>query len=235
MTKKTETKTEEPQAPAGTQLETLEQRLQRELAAQALAAQGMRTSGSYISFKNAILKVDGQPVPNNTADVRVLAIVGERAWYAEEFDADQVQVPDCYALDDTAPHELAKNPQSDVCATCPKNKWGSAAKGRGKACREGARVIVVPAGTSLEIAQMSTAKVPVTSLATVQTFSSRCTQAGKLTGECITTLSVVEDKKSFFKVHLNIKEVTPIDLELLLKKQAEAYELAVTPYPVLED
>lgn len=234
MTKKTET--QEAPASTGTQLETLEQRLQRELAAQALAAQGMRTSGSYISFKNAILKVDGQPVPNNTADVRVLAIAGERAWYSKEFDADEIQVPDCYALDDVVPHELSKDPQSDVCATCPKNKWGSATKGRGKACREGARVIVVPSGTPLDIAQMSTAKVPVTSLASVQTFSSRCTQAGKLTGECVTTLSVVEDKKSFFKVHLNIKEVSNnMDLELLLKKQAEAYELAITPYPVLED
>lgn len=225
---------EKKQAP-GTAVETIEQRLQRELAAQALAAQGMRTSGSYISFKNAVLKVDNQPVPNNKADVRVLAIVGERAWYEGEFDAEQVQVPSCYALDDTAPHELSSNPQSDLCATCEKNKWGSALRGKGKACREGARVIVVPAGTPLEIAQMSTAKFPVTSLASVQAFSSRCTQAGKLTGECITQLAVVEDRKSFFKASLTIQEVTNnMDMELLLRKQGEAYQLAVTPYPVIE-
>lgn len=230
MTKKTETKA------TGTEIETLEQQLQRQLAAQALAAQGMRTSGSYISFKNAILKVDGQPVPNNMADVRVLAAVSERAWYDEEFDADQVQVPACYALDDTSPHELSRNPQSDTCANCEKNKWGSAERGRGKACREGARVIVVPAGTPLDIAQMSTAKFPVTSLASVTAFSSRCTQAGKLTGECITQLSVVEDKKSFFKASLTIKEVTNnMDMELLLRKQREAYQLAVTPYPVFDE
>jgi len=233
MAKKPETQTPES---TGTQIETLEQQLARQLAAQALAAQGMRTSGSYISFKNAILKVDGQPVPNNTADVRVLAVVGERAWYDGEFDADQVQVPACYALDSTEPHELAADPQSDACATCEKNKWGSAARGRGKACREGARVIVVPAGTPLDIAQMSTAKFPVTSLASVTAFSSRCTQAGKLTGEMITTLSVVEDKKSFFKASLTIKEVTNnMDMQLLLKKQQEAYQLAVTPYPVFDE
>ena len=93
-------KKEAPESTS-TAVETLEQQLARQLAAQALAAQGMRTSGSYISFKNAILKVDGQPVPNNTADVRVLAVVGERAWYDGEFDADVVQVPACYALDST--------------------------------------------------------------------------------------------------------------------------------------
>ena len=102
-------KKEAPES-TGTAVETLEQQLARQLAAQALAAQGMRTSGSYISFKNAILKVDGQPVPNNTADVRVLAVVGERAWYDGEFDADVVQVPACYALDSGEPHELSSPP-----------------------------------------------------------------------------------------------------------------------------
>ena len=220
----------------GTEVETLEQQLQRQLAAQALAAQGMRTTGSYISFKNARLKVDGQEVPNNQADVRVLAVIGERAWYDGEYDADKTQVPACYALDDSAPHSEAADPQAATCAECPKNKWGSAPKGRGKACREGARMIVVPAGTPLDIAPMSTAKIPVTSLAAIQTFTSRCIQAGKLFGECVATLSVTEDKKSFFKVHLNIKEVTNnMDLALLMKKQAEATELALTPYPSLDD
>ena len=219
-----------------TEVETLEQELQRQLAAQALAAQGMRTTGSFISFKNARLKVDGQEVPNNKADVRILAVVGERSWYGEEYDADKAQVPSCYALNSDSPHDEAMDPQSSACATCEKNKWGSAPKGRGKACREGARVIVVPAGTALEIAPMSSAKIPVTSLTAIQSFTSRCIQAGKLFGECITTMSVVEDKKSFFKVHFDIKEVTNnMDLPLLMRKQAEATELAMTPYPNLED
>lgn len=220
----------------GTEVETLEQQLQRQLAAQALAAQGMRTTGSYIGFKNARLKVDGQEVPNNQADVRVLAVIGERAWYDGEYDADKTQVPACYALDNNAPHSEVVDPQADTCAECPKNKWGSAPKGRGKACREGARMIVVPAGTPLDIAPMSMAKIPVTSLAAIQAFTSRCIQAGKLFGECVATLSVTEDKKSFFKVHLNIKEVTNnMDMALLMKKQAEATELALTPYPSLDD
>ena len=51
----------------------------------------------------------------------------------------------------------------------------------------------------------------------------------------MTTLSVVEDKKSFFKVHLNIKEVsTGLDPNILLAKMDEAYQLAVTPYPSLD-
>jgi len=122
-------------------------------AAQAAA---LRTTGSYITFKNATLKVDGQPVPNNTADVRVLAALSERAWYDGPFDPDNAQVPVCYALDSEEPHPESKDPQSETCKECPKNKWGSApprpgstVAGKGKACREGARLIMVPAGIPL--------------------------------------------------------------------------------------
>ena len=220
---------------------TVEERIKQQLARQAEAAQGLRTTGSYISFKNATLKVDGQPVPNNMADVRVLAAIGERTWYPDAFDADAVQVPACYALDDTVPHPEARDPQSDNCSECKWNKWGTAVDSRGnpargKACREGARIIVIPANVPLKSAPMYTAKIPVTSLGAVTAFSSRCAQAGKLSGEFVTVLSCTEDKKSFFKVHLAIKEHTAdLDKSILLQKQDEAMELAMTPYPNLED
>lgn len=215
---------------------TVQERLALQLARQNEATQGLRSTGAFISFKNANLKVDGVPIPNNTIDTRVLAIVSERTYYAGEFDADAVQVPDCYSLDSNGPHPESASKQSDTCAECPKNKWGSSPRGRGKACREGARVIVMPAGVPLKSGAMYTAKVPVTSLAAVTTFASRCNQANKLTGEFVTALSVVEDKKSFFKVHLNIKELSSdLNMEELLAKQDQAYELAMQPYPNLEE
>ena len=224
-----------------TEIATLQERLAKQLEAQGAAAQSMRTSGSYISFKNAQLKVDGQPVPNNTADIRVLAAIGERTYYDGPFDADKAQVPTCYALDSDSPHPEAADQQSTDCASCDQNKWGSALDargipGRGKACREGARVIVVPANVPLKSAPMYTAKIPVTSLSAVQNFSSRCQQAQKLSGEFVTTLSVSEDKKSFFKVHLTIKEITnDMDIGLLMDRQDAAMQLALQPYPNLDN
>jgi len=225
----------------GTEITTLQERLALQLEKQAAASQAMRTTGSYISFKNATLKVDGQTVPNNTADVRVLAAIGERSWYPEAFDADVAQVPACYALDSDEYHPDSTDPQSETCAECKWNKWGTAVNSRGepakgKACREGARVIVVPANVPLKSAPMYTAKIPVTSLSTITAFTSRCQQAQKLSGEFVTTLSVTEDKKSFFKVHLTMKEITnDMDMELLLNRQDAAYQLAMTPYPVLDN
>ena len=231
-------KTKEPIAPEatkpGTAVLSIQEQIAQQIARQNETAQGLRSSGSYIGFKNAQLKVDGISIPANQLDVRVLAALSERAWYSKDFDADAVQVPDCYALDDTVPHLESANPQADNCGDCPHNKWGSAARGKGKACREAARVIVIPANVPLASAQMYTAKIPVTSLSTVTSFTSRCSQAQKLMGEFVTKLSVTEDKKTFFKVHLTPVEVTPeMDMAALLKAQDAAYNLAMTPYPTI--
>ena len=222
--------------------DVIKARIQEQLERQAKAAQSLRTSGAFITFKNANLKVDGNPVPNNQIDCRVLAAIPERAWYDGPYDADNAQVPACYALDSVAPHPDAANPQSDVCMDCSKNKWGTApprpgssVPGKGKACREGARVIIVPAAVPLKTAPLYTAKVPVTSLASIQNYVGRCADSGHLSGEFIATMSVTEDKKTFFKVHLAIKEHSPdIDRALLLQRQEEAYQLALSPYPQLE-
>lgn len=228
--------TSAPEAPKpGTAVLSIQEQIAAQIARQNETAQGLRSSGSYIGFKNAQLKVDGISIPANELNVRVLAAISERAWYSKDFDADVVQVPDCYALDDTVPHLDSANPQADNCGDCPHNKWGSAARGKGKACREAARVIVIPANVPVASAQMYTAKVPVTSLATVTSFTSRCGQANKLMGEFVTKLSVVEDKKSFFKVHLTPVEVTAeMDMAALVKAQDAAYNLAMTPYPSIE-
>ena len=225
------------------EITVIQERIAEQLARQQESAIALRTTGSFISFKNGNMKVDGQPVPNNTADVRVLAIVGERSWFAGPFDPDTPQSPACYSLNGTGvPHPEASNPQSETCETCPKNKWGSApprpgstAPGRGKACREGARLVVMPAGLAIKSAPMYQAKIPVTSLTAVSAFSSRCNQMGKLFGEFVTTLSVAEDKKSFFRIFLTIKELsTDVDPGTLLAKQDEAFKLAIEPYPVFD-
>jgi hypothetical protein len=187
----------------------------RQMERQAQSAHDLRTSGAFITFKNANLKADGKPVQDNQMMVRLLAAIPERAWYDGPYDADNTQVPACYALDSVEPHPEAADPQAEKCMDCPKNKWGTApprpgsnVPGKGKACQERARIIVVPAGEALKTAALYTARIPVMSL------------------------SVTEDKKSFFKVHLEIREHTPdMDPTLLLAKQDEAYQLAMQPYP----
>ena len=229
----------------GTELATIEERIKRELAIQQEQAAAVKSGGNFISFKNGNMKVNGQPVPSNSADVRVLAVVAERAWYDGAYDPDTPQTPACYALGTAGvPHPEARDPQSDTCANCAHNKWGTAPPrpgstkpGRGKACREGARVVVTPSSLILEQAPLYQAKVPVTSLGYIDAFTSRANQAGKLYGEFITTMNVAEDKKSFFKVFFTIKELSssPEMLGTVLKRQEEALELAMQPFPDFDE
>ncbi len=223
---------------------SIEERIKQQLALQQQQTSALRSGGNFISFKNGNLKVNDTPVPNNTIDVRVLAIVPERAWYDGPYDADSPQAPACYALGTTGvPHPLAENPQCSTCKECPKNQWGSApprpgstTPGKGKACKEGARVIVVPAGSDLSVAGLYQAKIPVSSLKNLEGFVLRANPQTSLLGEYITALSVAEDKKTFFKVHFNIREHTKsMPMELLIRRQEEAVELAMQPHPSFED
>src|SRR4051812_43421452 len=110
--------TEESKERAVESAEAIAKRLQDNIERQRKATAAMRTTGIFASFKNANFKIDGQAIPNNRADIRVLAAIGERAYYEGEFDADQTQVPVCYALDSDVPHDESKEPQSDACESC---------------------------------------------------------------------------------------------------------------------
>ena len=231
------------QTRANTDLATVEA-IKAQLAAQAEYSQGLHSGGNFISFARGNMKVNGQPVPNNTAEVRVLAVVPERAWYDQPYDPDSPQVPACFSIGNTGkPHPNSRAPQSDACATCKYNQWGSAPPrpgstrpGRGKACREAARIIVVPANMDFMKAPLYQAKLPVTSMKAADAFVTKCNQLGKLYGEFVVTMQVGEDRKSFFKVTLDVKQyLEDQNLSEIIARQNQALELALEPYPVFED
>lgn len=89
----------------------------------------------------------------NTLELEVV-IVGanprlSKTWYATKWDPNAEPVaPDCYSLDGVSPAADAENPQNDLCASCPKNAWGSEVTEKGqqlKACSDHKRLAVVAA------------------------------------------------------------------------------------------
>lgn len=77
------------------------------------------------------------------------------AHYPGAYNPNQPQDPDCFAVGpaspdsgNLAPHESITKPHSDNCKTCPKNQWKSGAGGKGKACKNQVRLLVVPADAS---------------------------------------------------------------------------------------
>ena len=72
-----------------------------------------------------------------------------KTWYAKQWTPEsEPSSPDCFSLDGVSPDPQSTEPQNDLCASCPKNAWGSAVADNGqqlKACRDHKRLAVVAA------------------------------------------------------------------------------------------
>lgn len=69
-------------------------------------------------------------------------------YYEGEYQPGDAKEPDCKSADGIRPDASVTNPQSTMCATCPKNQWGSKiSKLTGKdskACTDTKQIVVVP-------------------------------------------------------------------------------------------
>jgi hypothetical protein len=124
--------------------------------AETYAEQEQLRGGTFLSTRGGILSFGEEEMPGNQACVIILDAVKENTFYSDTFDPDTPSAPVCYAfgrgVDEMAPHESMQEapeyfqPQSETCDTCPHNEWGSADKGRGKACQNRRRLAIIPAG-----------------------------------------------------------------------------------------
>lgn len=120
---------------------------------EAEAAKGMEKgvgASNFFSTKNGKLSYNDQDLPNNEMPVIVVDYILENTYYTEEYDPNNPSSPDCYAFgrdeDTMAPHEEAPDPQAKLCVNCEWNKFGTADRGKGKACRNSRRLALTPAG-----------------------------------------------------------------------------------------
>ena len=70
-----------------------------------------------------------------------------KQYYEGEFSPDRESyTPDCYSLDGVTPSVESASLQSDVCALCPQNSWGSRVTPQGhkvKACSDIKRLAII--------------------------------------------------------------------------------------------
>ena len=124
--------------------------------ATAYAASEQRHS-SGISIKNGIMSVGDQPIPSNQFAAVILDAARLNTFYRTTYNPNDSSPPHCYAIgrDDAemAPHpDMAKDynhfaPQAERCSACPHNEFGSGQNGKGKACSNRRRLIMLLAGT----------------------------------------------------------------------------------------
>lgn len=123
-----------------------------------------------------------------------------KAYYAQAYGgANQNNPPDCASDDGVRPSGWISNPVSPVCASCPKNRFGSATSRSGKpakACRDSKRLWVARVEDAKNLDAKPTLYalgVPVTSLKNLAEFGREIKQLNVPMSAVICEVSMDDD------------------------------------------
>lgn len=221
-----------------------EQEMAREAAIAADAAKNLAV-GNFLSVKGAKFSLGGNDL-GNELDVVILDYIRENTYYSEGFDSDSPQSPECYAFartdeaDTMAPHPEAADPQHEACKGCPNAEWGSAERGRGKACSERWRLALTTADQleDVENAEVRYLRISPTNGKAFITYMRGLLAASKPLWTVVTKLTVQPDDKTMIALSFRAVDRAATDGAsygaLKAKHDAVAQEIAF-PYPKYEE
>jgi len=251
--------------PATTSKTTAIAKWDEELAKQAAIAAAVEEStatGQFFSLKSGVLSFNDNPMPGNEMAVIVLDSILENVYYDGPFDPDNVQAPRCFSFgrDEKTmePHKIVVEAGNSMCgasggcAGCEMNEWGSADKGRGKACRNTRRLAMIPAGNfdantgkfkaftdtdQFESSPIGFLKLPVTSVKGYAAFVKQVAGALKRPPFGIfARVSVKPDPNTQFKVVFEpLGQVPDALLGLVMQRREEAAASIESPYSLPEE
>lgn len=191
---------------------------------------------TYISTRGGVLTYGDHQLPE-PFPVIILDECVEYAYYEGEWDPSRIETPACFALsapvtqtegilgEGLKPHKLAESPQSEECATCWANVFGSG-KGNGKACGNRRRLLVAaakPAHGDLANTDVALMKIPPTGLKTWDNYVRTLSRGYGLPPEGVVTnlsMSQVSPKSLQKTPHFEMLETLPESvLETVFKLQ----------------
>lgn len=194
-----------------------------------------------VSFKGGRLKVAGVEQKDNVLDCIVVDAGFSKAFYEEDYDEDNPATPACYAFGraeaDLKPHPQAPKPQADSCATCKFNKFGTSDRGKGKACKDERRLMLVPSDTKpadMAKAEVVMAIVPPTSLKNWGSYVKTLAAMGRTPWSVLTRITV-EPLKSYFQLMFEpTGKLDGLGYAAVKARQPTIESTMFAPYPTLE-
>lgn len=129
--------------------------------ADEMARRNPVSAGNYISHRSGKFRI-GEDMELPELCVIVVGDMRENSYYGSAYDPNADPAPPvCFAFAEDGnektmePHPAMQadeyfEPQNDACGTCALNKYGTADKGKGKACRNVVRLCLIPAGAYFE-------------------------------------------------------------------------------------
>lgn len=213
-----------------------------ELAKHAMEAadKEQMPTGSFVSIRGGVLTIAGQAVKDNKLKAVIIDHCYENAYYEGEYDPEQPQPPVCYAFgrDDKElkPHEKAAKPCSEMCEGCPNNQFGSAEKGKGKACKNIRRLALISAdglnANSAEKSELVYLKLSVMSCKGWAFYvKGLAATLRRPPFGVVTEISVVPDVKAQFKVNFSV--IGPVPDEVMgavMERREKVMDEIMFPY-----
>jgi hypothetical protein len=123
------------------------------------AMEGVSASFAVLSYKGRnwrinyrgeeTLLMDANGTPRQTIDVIIVGVSNtvSKIYYGKNYVEGSDDSPDCMSMNGQVPDVGVPKQQSQTCAMCPHNQWGSRiteAGKKGKACQDSRRLAVVP-------------------------------------------------------------------------------------------
>jgi hypothetical protein len=207
--------------------------------------------GGWFSIRSGVLSLGDVALPDNQVAVIILDSMLENVYYDKPFDASAVSPPRCFALgrDDAsmAPHEVvfeAEQQENDTCAGCPRNEWGSADRGKGKACANRRRLSLLAAGDvtgktfqpydleHFETSPVALLRLPVTSVKIYANYVKQISNVMRRPPFGVFTLiQVVPDPKTQFKVVTSLIDKVPDKLlSVITRRRQESLAMLEQPH-----
>jgi len=238
------------------ELANWDEQLAREAEAAAKLEANAGGGGQFFGLRSGVLTWQDAPMPNNEMAVIIVDYVLENVYYEGAYNPDVPQPPTCFAFGrdekELEPHVIVRDAgqaqSNDGCRTCEHNEFGSAERGKGKACRNTRRLALLPAGSfdrqgrfepisdveHYETSQIGYMKLPVTSIKGFAGFVKQV--SGSLLRPphgIITKVRVVPDAKTQFKVLFEAIDKVPNALMgAVMKRREEIAQEIEFPYPL---
>ena len=164
-----------------------------------LKAQAAANSSRIAAPGGPKIRLDGRkfafPDGTSTVDpvqVVIVDFINANSYYDRSYVKGTVVPPACFALGDNpkamVPSDASPDKQCDTCTGCPMNEYGTAATGKGKACKNEVLLAVLPVDAAAD-APLWIMKVSPTGLKSFYGYIAALSRMTMAPVEMITTVS----------------------------------------------